>query len=353
MIKNVLLVGNYPPPFGGISQHVALLHELLRNKKIESCVIDVSNSKEKINSGVIYSKSKLKLFFNIILSCRKLDIIHIHTNGHNFKSWLLILVCGLLSRLYSVPSVVTIHSGLSPAYISHMTTMKKIFLLKVLEWYSRVIAVNSKIKDALIINGIKNEKIEIISAYLGLLSESKIPENDHLKMFVEVRKPLLASIVAFQPEYGINLLYSLMQNLIKKHPNAGLVIICSGEGYREMQEQIDKKKLGDCICLVFDVESANVYYILKKSTLFLRATDFDGDAISVREALELGVPVIASRTDFRPEGVLTFKIGDIEDLSSKVDYALNSYERLKKNEYAQDINNFGKILLVYESIRRK
>jgi len=30
---------------------------------------------------------------------------------------------------------------------------------------------------------------------------------------------------------------------------------------------------------------------------------YDGDAISVREALALGVPVVASDTDYRPEDI--------------------------------------------------
>ncbi len=34
----------------------------------------------------------------------------------------------------------------------------------------------------------------------------------------------------------------------------------------------------------------------------LRTTHYDGDAISVREALAMGTPVIATRTAFRPEG---------------------------------------------------
>ncbi len=38
-----------------------------------------------------------------------------------------------------------------------------------------------------------------------------------------------------------------------------------------------------------------------------------GDAVSVREPLDLGVPVVASDISFRPEGVGLFLPGDVDD----------------------------------------
>ena len=38
-------------------------------------------------------------------------------------------------------------------------------------------------------------------------------------------------------------------------------------------------------------------------TILLRTTLYDGDAVSVREALWIGTPVIASDNGMRPEGV--------------------------------------------------
>jgi glycosyltransferase involved in cell wall biosynthesis len=49
----------------------------------------------------------------------------------------------------------------------------------------------------------------------------------------------------------------------------------------------------------------------KLSDIFLRPTRSDGDANSIREALYLGVPVIASDCVERPDQVLTFRTGDI------------------------------------------
>ena len=52
--------------------------------------------------------------------------------------------------------------------------------------------------------------------------------------------------------------------------------------------------------------------------MVVRSTFADGDAITVREALDLGVPVVASDTDFRPAGVVLFRKGDAVDLLEKL-----------------------------------
>ena len=56
--------------------------------------------------------------------------------------------------------------------------------------------------------------------------------------------------------------------------------------------------------------------------VFVRPTYFDGDASSVREALTLGVRVVASDTDFRPEGVWRFPPGDADALAAAIETAL-------------------------------
>ena len=58
------------------------------------------------------------------------------------------------------------------------------------------------------------------------------------------------------------------------------------------------------------MEPKYIYDILQ-SDVFIRSTAFDGDALSVREAMTLGIPVIATETDFRPEGVIKYGIGDV------------------------------------------
>ncbi|MFN7135061.1 MAG: glycosyltransferase, partial [Myxococcales bacterium] len=64
--------------------------------------------------------------------------------------------------------------------------------------------------------------------------------------------------------------------------------------------------------------------VMLASDVFVRPTYADGDALSVREALSLGRPVVASAVGFRPEGTTLFRTGDALDLAEKVERALGA-----------------------------
>ena len=52
-----------------------------------------------------------------------------------------------------------------------------------------------------------------------------------------------------------------------------------------------------------DVPHALTLRLIAESDLFLRTTLYDGDSVAIREALQLGTPVIASDNGMRPAGV--------------------------------------------------
>jgi glycosyltransferase involved in cell wall biosynthesis len=50
--------------------------------------------------------------------------------------------------------------------------------------------------------------------------------------------------------------------------------------------------------------------------VFVRPSRADGDAVSIREALQAGVPVVASDVVERPDGAVLFRTGDRAALTS-------------------------------------
>src|SRR5258705_7958190 len=78
---------------------------------------------------------------------------------------------------------------------------------------------------------------------------------------------------------------------------------------------------GHAVCLG-EVSHDRCLALLRASDVTVRSTFVDGDAITVREALAFGVPVVASDTDFRPEGVTLFRRGDVSDLVVKLGQVL-------------------------------
>jgi glycosyltransferase involved in cell wall biosynthesis len=96
----------------------------------------------------------------------------------------------------------------------------------------------------------------------------------------------------------------------------------SGEDFQKARERVDQARLDDHVLLAGDVDHDTCLALMSASDVFIRPTLEDGDSISVREALELKVPVVASRVGTRPPGAILFHPGDVEDLLSKLECAL-------------------------------
>jgi glycosyltransferase involved in cell wall biosynthesis len=87
--------------------------------------------------------------------------------------------------------------------------------------------------------------------------------------------------------------------------------------------------------------------VMRRANLFVRPTYFDGDASSVREALAMGVPVVASDTDHRPAGVLLFRRGDARDLADKIALALANGRGGGPRRPSQEPDSFEQLLAIY------
>src|SRR6185436_12708588 len=131
----LLLVGPYPPPHGGVSVHVRNAHAILQGAGVEC--------------GVLNIKGRTPTFLWRLIRYVFDDwTIHVHTNGHNRKSWLVAVVCGLTAQMGN-GGVLTLHSGLLPSYLAESPewirrTARLCGLL-----YDRVVCVNSEIARTL------------------------------------------------------------------------------------------------------------------------------------------------------------------------------------------------------------
>nr|MCU0636061.1 hypothetical protein [Gemmatimonadaceae bacterium] len=63
--------------------------------------------------------------------------------------------------------------------------------------------------------------------------------------------------------------------------------------------------------------------LIARASVLLRTTHFDGDAVSVRESLQLGTPVVATDTGMRPDGVHLMRALDIDSLVEGARIALS------------------------------
>ena len=104
---------------------------------------------------------------------------------------------------------------------------------------------------------------------------------------------------------------------------------------------------------IFITQNYQFYPILMASDLFVRPTNTDGDAISIREALHFRIPSVVSDAVPRPKGTNLFKNRDIHSFTIKVENILENYETNKRElEKLELENNFDKIISVYQKFKK-
>lgn len=343
----ILLVGNFPPPFGGISSHVAALREKLIASNLSVAVLNATIPCRDSSSNVISSAGRLHFITNIFMHTRLFRMVHLHTNGHNRRSWQLIRICGAACRLWKRPYLVTLHSGNCPEYIQGMKGMERILSMRALNKASGIIAVNERIRTSLTGFIDAQDRITVIPAYLGLVCKSEPSGSAPVQHFLRSRGPILTSMLAFRPEYRVGDLLETVLRLKGEFPDLGLMILGSGQGREIVEADVRRMNLGNNILIQVDMEPKYIYDILQKSHVFIRSTAFDGDALSVREAMTLGIPVIATETDFRPEGVIKYGIGDVNGLCQRIRTALKKPHSAARTVGCEG-DFFGEIMSVYK-----
>jgi glycogen synthase len=304
----ILLVGPAPPPHGGISVHVSGIRKQLVAAGVECAVLDTS---------VI--PNRLRFARDLASYAARGWTIHLHTNGHNRNSWMLALLCGIAGKRNG-RCVLTLHSGMMPDYVASGSASRRRLAGFACGLYSRIICVGPALRDAAISLGTPAERTEIAPAFLATASP-EAPLEPRLLAWIGQRRPLFSTALFFRPEYGFDLLVEGILRFRRRYPALGCLVMGSGEQSAEAARRVREAGLENDVLLLGDVDHDTCLALMCRSDVFVRPTLQDGDSISVREALALGVPVVASRVGSRPPGAILFEPGDVDDMVSKLDLA--------------------------------
>ena len=318
----LLLIGPYPPPHGGISVHVAEAKKQLDQAGVCCRILNLNRSAPKSDQYICF-RSSLELLLILLSHAWRGWTFHLHTNGHNRKSWLLALACGLVGQL-APACLLTVHSGMAPVYLSQENVWQRRLARATCLLYDRVVAVNHQIRGALASAGVSPDRLEVVPAYLSTAPPAALLATlpATLEELVREARPLLTTVLFYRPEYGFDLLVHALGRLRCRYPNLRCLVMGSGEQQDEAERLIQKKGMEDTVKLLGDLPHELCLALIAASDLFVRPTLKDADSISVREALSLGVPAVVSDVGHRPPGALLFRAGDRNDLVSTMEAAL-------------------------------
>lgn len=274
--------------------------------------------------------------------------VHVHINGHTRKSWIIALAAGLACQNGS-RGILTIHSGIAPHYLGECSPTDRILAQLAAMQFDRVVCVNEEIAGVFRNLNIPSDRIAIIPAFLPVSSSSGIAGSE-LDSWIASHSPLLSTALFFRPEYGFELLLAGVKELVTRHPGLGCIVMGSGEEQMAAEVLTKREGLSESIRFLGDVDHDACLALMARSNVFVRPTFRDGDSISVREAVSLGIPVVASNVGTRPPEALLFEAGHVGPFVAQVEHALTNISGLEAQSHNDTIEQ---LLQVYSALKRE
>ena len=346
MPLHIVQLGPYPPPEGGISRNMlAIRDEALKRRHRCSIIATAQSGNAGGGPNVHHPRSALALIR--LLALLKYDVLHLHVGGDvTARVLALASACAFFGRQ---KNVLSLHSGAYPLTDEAKNASQNSVRGLIFRRFARLIAVNDAIADVFRRYGARADRISVIQPYSLRRPDDSVAIPAELDEFWAKHSPLLLAVGGLEKDYDPLLQIDAMKDIINEFPRAGVMIVGDGSMRSEVEKAVASSGYAHHISLAGNVDHAVTLHLINDADVLLRTTLFDGDAISVREALFLDTPVIATDTGTRPEGVHLIGIGDKNALVEKVKQVIGAGRSNAATQTPDDLN-ISAVVDLYEEL---
>ncbi len=326
--RKINIIGPFPPPYGGISVHLKRISDYLNRPEV--LFFDSSPSKKK-EIPTLKKTTLLSFFFKYN------QLFHYHSTSINIR--LALSLCGTINPF------IFLHAHGASLTDQLRSSSWKSRLLKVLLPNVNIICSNTEIYDFLKSN-FTPKSLHIYDAFLPPVYDSSV-HSEVLKIIEVPNSKYLISMTGWfaiynnEDLYGFDIMLEALNKLRNKGIDTSIIASVNGINNQELFNNFIKRRnqlgLEDHFYLITE-DLPELYPIIIESDLFVRPTNTDGNAVSIKEAIWFETPVIASNIVPRPNEVLTFQNRDIDDLVKTIieilpitntEYKLEKYSEKK------------------------
>jgi glycosyltransferase involved in cell wall biosynthesis len=341
----ILQLGPYPPPHGGVQSNLVAIHRYLVQRGISSKIINITRFRTSNDPNVYHPRNWLHLL--ALLARTRCDVVHLHIGGTVTPRLLAlsILLCAMPRR----KAVLTFHSGGYPSSREGRKARPLSLRGFIFRRFDRIIGVNPDIVLLFHRFGVKRENVSLIYPHALPSTVSDGPLPPPLGGFFAAHAPVLLTVGLLEPEYDLIRQIEILGSVRGRYPKAGLVIIGAGSLEVELSQTIQRTSYAGDVLLCGDVSHDDTLLAMRDCDLVLRTTVYDGDSISVREALHLGVPVIATDTGMRPEGVRLVPLQDSGAVVREIEDVL-AHPSHRQPVQGSSEDNLHAVLELYEGL---
>lgn len=321
----VLLVGDFPPPHGGIAVHVEQLWRSFNAAGAVVRVLDIGHGPRMKAPGVISARGAGELASLLARFSADGWLIHLHTSGNNPKSFLVAAAAGVALRP-SPGRVITLHSGLMPSFLE-TAYAHRVLAHAALRGYARIVAVSEAVREAVLSLDLPPYRVVVHPAFCASQVVGGEPPPALRRLF-QHRSPVLAYAHHPSRVYGRQVLFEALARLRKLLPHLGLAMFGVETASGPARDDARRAGVEDMVEDLGELRHLEAMAVVEHASAFVRPTLADGDALTVREALALGTPCVASDACARPEGTIVFRAGHAADLAAKLVQAFEGPRRV-------------------------
>jgi len=316
------IISGYPPPYGGVTTHIMRLCGLLDETSLEYTVYNAISASEE--PGRVVS----------IRRFRRLWILWYALTGKESAVYLasqriVVWLAGAFMASWRGKKVAIRLQNAKVADRVSRGGFHKAIIGFAMRRLSAIVCVNNELAEAVKSIGVDPRKVHVFPGFLPPLQADRDPGRVAKDVwdFCQGKSPVIAAngkVGLWKGEdlYGLDHLICLAERLKPRFPNVGIVV-CFWHHLPEDQPRLNQlislaKENGLEQNILFNTKSGLFVPVIEKADLFVRPTNTDGDANSIREALFFGIPVVASDVVKRPEGTIEFRTRNMEDFEQKV-----------------------------------
>ncbi len=305
-LDKIAIFGPYPPPLGGISVHIQRMEFFLKQEKIDYTIFDHGHATGK---NVITTNKSLVWYIKALF-IKDFSLFHFH---QFFYFHYLFYV--LFYYLNSTPFIITIHEE---SLFSDSAIKNKIsfWLLKKLK-NTPIISVSEKLNNKLLSIGLNATYLPAYVKPVGINKQSVTKSNRNYFLFStwKIDKRLSEEI------YNVPLIFEFLKENKQEFIMLYMIGNKASSDLEYLNDLIAEYGLKDDIVLLFDKQLIDYLHNCK---FLIRTNLEDGYGVSLQEAMDLGVPAIASNVCTRPKGTILFNNNDIQDLTQKIKYTITT-----------------------------
>lgn len=237
--------------------------------------------------------------------------------------------------------VITVHDlafkTLEGAFTWKTTLWKRLITPLSIIKATKVVAITKFAKEELKTHYPKliNNKVRVVYNGFNNLSNEKIIgiiENDNIKEIL--KNPYILTVSTISPRKNIDGLIKAFNN-IKSKTNCNLVIAGkNGWLYESVYEEVKKLNLEDRVIFTGKINDYELAQLYKECQIFVYPSFYEGFGLPPLEAMSYNKKCVVSNKTSIPEVVgeagIYFDPSDINDISSKIEYALRTNIDLEK-----------------------